>query len=129
MKENQFREREQELAELQAAVQEHGGAGEDQPAAEAELQALQRDFQQLHTPLALRRDKLEAAKAIHQYYRDLADELVRGSLPCFGWMNVVGSGGGQVTFGLAQANDIMHLLVVGLWVVSSFESITAYYTV
>ncbi|KAK0133782.1 Spectrin beta chain, non-erythrocytic 1 [Merluccius polli] len=76
MKENQFREREQELAELQAAVQEHGGAGEDQPAAEAELQALQRDFQQLNTPLALRRDKLEAAKAIHQYYRDLADELL-----------------------------------------------------
>uniref|UniRef100_A0A3Q1HIB9 Spectrin beta chain n=1 Tax=Anabas testudineus TaxID=64144 RepID=A0A3Q1HIB9_ANATE len=49
---------------------------EDQPELEAEQQTLQRDFQQLLTPLAQRKGKLEAAKAVHQFYRDLADELL-----------------------------------------------------
>uniref|UniRef100_A0A4W5QRQ7 Spectrin beta chain n=1 Tax=Hucho hucho TaxID=62062 RepID=A0A4W5QRQ7_9TELE len=49
---------------------------EDQPELEAEQQAIQRDFQQLLTPLAQRRGKLEAAKAVHQFYRDLADEIL-----------------------------------------------------
>uniref|UniRef100_A0A672J1M1 Spectrin beta chain n=1 Tax=Salarias fasciatus TaxID=181472 RepID=A0A672J1M1_SALFA len=66
MTENQVRDRGRELEELQ----------EDQPELEAELQALQRDFQQLLTPLAQRKGKLEAAKAVHQFYRDLADELL-----------------------------------------------------
>ncbi|CAB1335514.1 unnamed protein product [Coregonus sp. 'balchen'] len=52
------------------------GAGKDQPELEAEQQAIQRDFQQLLTPLAQRRGKLEAAKAVHQFYRDLADEIL-----------------------------------------------------
>uniref|UniRef100_A0A8C4EWG4 Spectrin beta chain n=1 Tax=Dicentrarchus labrax TaxID=13489 RepID=A0A8C4EWG4_DICLA len=42
----------------------------------AEQQVLQEDFQQLLTPLAQRKGKLEAAKAVHQFYRDLADELL-----------------------------------------------------
>uniref|UniRef100_A0A8C7L7Q3 Spectrin beta, erythrocytic n=1 Tax=Oncorhynchus kisutch TaxID=8019 RepID=A0A8C7L7Q3_ONCKI len=46
------------------------------PELEAEQQAIQRDFQQLLTPLAQRRGKLEAAKAVHQFYRDLADEIL-----------------------------------------------------
>uniref|UniRef100_A0A8C2CSZ0 Spectrin beta chain n=1 Tax=Cyprinus carpio TaxID=7962 RepID=A0A8C2CSZ0_CYPCA len=37
---------------------------------------LQRDFQKLLTPLAERRGKLEAAKAVHQFFRDLADEIL-----------------------------------------------------
>uniref|UniRef100_A0A3B5A4I7 Spectrin beta chain n=1 Tax=Stegastes partitus TaxID=144197 RepID=A0A3B5A4I7_9TELE len=61
--ENQVRDRARELEELQEAL-------------EAEQQALQRDFQQLLTPLAQRKGKLEAAKAVHQFYRDLADELL-----------------------------------------------------
>uniref|UniRef100_A0A4W5R2Y8 Spectrin beta chain, erythrocytic n=1 Tax=Hucho hucho TaxID=62062 RepID=A0A4W5R2Y8_9TELE len=68
-----------QLEDLQEAVQKHGGpAGsrEDQPELEAEQQAIQRDFQQLLTPLAQRRGKLEAAKAVHQFYRDLADEIL-----------------------------------------------------
>uniref|UniRef100_A0A673CRK1 Spectrin beta chain n=1 Tax=Sphaeramia orbicularis TaxID=375764 RepID=A0A673CRK1_9TELE len=44
-------------------------------------QALHRDFQQLLTPLARRKGKLEAAKAVHQFYRDLADELVKERMP------------------------------------------------
>uniref|UniRef100_A0A665VLN2 Spectrin beta chain n=1 Tax=Echeneis naucrates TaxID=173247 RepID=A0A665VLN2_ECHNA len=40
------------------------------------VKVLQRDFQQLLTPLAQRKGKLEAAKAVHQFYRDLADELL-----------------------------------------------------
>ncbi|XP_071381499.1 LOW QUALITY PROTEIN: spectrin beta chain, erythrocytic [Centroberyx affinis] len=76
MTENQVRDRARELEELQDAVQKHGGVREDQPELEAEQQAIQRDFQQLLTPLAQRRGKLEAAKAVHQFYRDLADELL-----------------------------------------------------
>ncbi|CAB1331215.1 unnamed protein product, partial [Coregonus sp. 'balchen'] len=77
--ETQVRDRARELEDLQEAVQKHGGpAGsrEDQPELEAEQQAIQRDFQQLLTPLAQRRGKLEAAKAVHQFYRDLADEIL-----------------------------------------------------
>ncbi|XP_040916505.1 spectrin beta chain, erythrocytic [Toxotes jaculatrix] len=76
MTENQVRDRGRELEELQEAVRKHGGGREDQSELEAEQQALQRDFQQLLTPLAQRKGKLEAAKAVHQFYRDLADELL-----------------------------------------------------
>ncbi|KAM9707495.1 spectrin beta chain, erythrocytic isoform 1-T1 [Menidia menidia] len=74
--ENQVRGRARELEELQEAVRKHGGAREDQPELEAEQQALQGEFQTLLTPLAQRRGKLEAAKAVHQFYRDMADELL-----------------------------------------------------
>ncbi|XP_036006666.1 spectrin beta chain, erythrocytic isoform X2 [Fundulus heteroclitus] len=76
MTENQVRDRARELDELQEAVRKHGGAREDQPELEAEQQALQSEFQQLLMPLSQRRGKLEAAKAVHQFYRDLADELL-----------------------------------------------------
>uniref|UniRef100_A0A8C4EWP3 Spectrin beta chain n=1 Tax=Dicentrarchus labrax TaxID=13489 RepID=A0A8C4EWP3_DICLA len=76
MTENQVRDRARELEELQNAVKQHGGGREDQPELEAEQQVLQEDFQQLLTPLAQRKGKLEAAKAVHQFYRDLADELL-----------------------------------------------------
>ncbi|KAK2826521.1 hypothetical protein Q5P01_020735 [Channa striata] len=76
MMENQVRDRAKELEELQEAVRQHGGGREEQPELEVEQQALQRDFQQLLTPLAQRKGKLEAAKAVHQFYRDLADELL-----------------------------------------------------
>ncbi|KAK5857703.1 hypothetical protein PBY51_010930 [Eleginops maclovinus] len=76
MTENQVRDRARELEELQEAVKKHGGGREEQPELEAEQQALQSDFQQLFTPLAQRKGKLEAAKAVHQFYRDLADELL-----------------------------------------------------
>ncbi|KAJ7990853.1 hypothetical protein DPEC_G00291220 [Dallia pectoralis] len=77
--ENQVRDRALELEDLQEAVQKHGGSvggRDDQPELEAEQQAIQRDFQQLFTPLAQRKGKLEAAKAVHQFYRDLADEIL-----------------------------------------------------
>ncbi|KAM9354581.1 LOW QUALITY PROTEIN: spectrin beta chain, erythrocytic [Pholidichthys leucotaenia] len=76
MMENQVRDRARELEELQEAVRKHGGGREDQPELEAEQQALQTEFQQLLTPLAQRKGKLDAAKAVHQFYRDLADELL-----------------------------------------------------
>ncbi|XP_044023113.1 spectrin beta chain, erythrocytic isoform X1 [Siniperca chuatsi] len=76
MIENQVRDRARELEELQEAVRKHGGGREDQPELEAETQTLQEDFQQLLTPLTQRKGKLEAAKAVHQFYRDLADELL-----------------------------------------------------
>jgi len=70
------RDRARELEELQEAVTRHSGGREEQPELEAEQRALQRDFQQLLTPLARRRGQLEASRAVHQFYRDLADELV-----------------------------------------------------
>uniref|UniRef100_A0A673I1N1 Spectrin beta chain n=1 Tax=Sinocyclocheilus rhinocerous TaxID=307959 RepID=A0A673I1N1_9TELE len=76
MTENQVRDRARELEELQEAVQQHASLREDQPELEDEQQTLQRDFQKLLTPLAQRRGKLEAAKAVHQFFRDLADEIL-----------------------------------------------------
>ncbi|XP_056283080.1 spectrin beta chain, erythrocytic isoform X2 [Pseudoliparis swirei] len=76
MTENQVRDRARELEELQEAVTRHSGGREEQPELEAEQRALQRDFQQLLTPLARRRGQLEASRAVHQFYRDLADELL-----------------------------------------------------
>ncbi|XP_072545677.1 spectrin beta chain, erythrocytic isoform X2 [Salminus brasiliensis] len=76
MTENQVRDRARELEELQEAVEQHGPLREDQPELEAEQQALQSDFQQLLTPLAQRKGKLEAAKSVYQFYRDLADEIL-----------------------------------------------------
>ncbi|XP_069392305.1 spectrin beta chain, erythrocytic isoform X2 [Paralichthys olivaceus] len=76
MIDNQVRDRAKELEELQEAVRKHGGVREDQPELEDEQEVLQRDFQQLLQPLAQRKAKLEAAKAVHQFYRDLADELL-----------------------------------------------------
>ncbi|XP_072314307.1 spectrin beta chain, erythrocytic isoform X2 [Eucyclogobius newberryi] len=73
--ENQVHDRGRELDELQEAVRKHGGK-EDQPALEEEQQNLRAEFQQLLAPLAERKDKLEAVKAVHQFYRDLADELL-----------------------------------------------------
>lgn len=72
-----MRARAHELEDLREAISKCGGAREDQPELEAEQQVLQREFQQLLTPLDQRRGKLEASKAVHQFYRDLADELVR----------------------------------------------------
>uniref|UniRef100_A0A3Q2YEY1 Spectrin beta chain n=1 Tax=Hippocampus comes TaxID=109280 RepID=A0A3Q2YEY1_HIPCM len=78
--ENQVQDRARELEELQRALRMHGGgSGRDelqQPELEVEQQNLQVQFQQLIAPLAQRRGKLEAAKAVHQFYRDLADELL-----------------------------------------------------
>uniref|UniRef100_A0A8C1HZJ2 Spectrin beta chain n=1 Tax=Cyprinus carpio carpio TaxID=630221 RepID=A0A8C1HZJ2_CYPCA len=76
MTENQVRDRARELEELQEAVEQHASLREDQPELEVEQQTLQRDFQKLFTPLAQRRGKLEAAKAVHQFFRDLADEIL-----------------------------------------------------
>ncbi|ROL18754.1 Spectrin beta chain, non-erythrocytic 1 [Anabarilius grahami] len=76
MTENQVRDHARELEELQEAVQQHASLREDQPELEVEQQTLQRDFQKLLTPLAQRKGKLEAAKAVHQFFRDLADEIL-----------------------------------------------------
>uniref|UniRef100_A0A4W4H3Y7 Spectrin beta chain n=1 Tax=Electrophorus electricus TaxID=8005 RepID=A0A4W4H3Y7_ELEEL len=76
MTENQVRDRGWELDELQETIQVHGSLKEDRPELEVEHQKLQKDFQQLLTPLAQRKGKLEAAKSIYQFYRDLADEIL-----------------------------------------------------
>ncbi|XP_052001411.1 spectrin beta chain, erythrocytic-like isoform X2 [Xyrauchen texanus] len=76
MTDNQVRDRARELEKLQEAVQQHASLREDRPELEAEQQTLQREFQKLLTPLAQRRGKLEAAKAVHQFFRDLADEIL-----------------------------------------------------
>lgn len=78
MTENQVQDRARELEDLQEAVQQHTPLTEEQPELKAELQAVQRDFQQLLTPLTQRKGKLEAAKYVYQFYRDVADEIVSG---------------------------------------------------
>ncbi|XP_037550656.1 spectrin beta chain, erythrocytic [Nematolebias whitei] len=76
MTEKQVRDRARELEELQEAVRRHGGGRDDQSELEAEQQVLQTEFQQLLTPLSQRRSRLEAARDVHQFCRDLADELL-----------------------------------------------------
>lgn len=74
-----MRDRAWELEELQEAMQQHTLPTEEQPELEAEQQTFQREFQQLLTPLAQRKGKLEAAKSVYQFYRDVADETVSGN--------------------------------------------------
>ncbi|KAJ8340937.1 hypothetical protein SKAU_G00332280 [Synaphobranchus kaupii] len=76
MMENQVRDRKREMEELKEAVESRAPLQGESPELEAEQRALQMEFQQLQTPLAQRRDKLENAKAMHQFYRDLADEIL-----------------------------------------------------
>ncbi|XP_064167267.1 spectrin beta chain, erythrocytic isoform X1 [Anguilla rostrata] len=73
MVENQVRDRAREMEELRDAVQSRASQS---PELEAEQQALQTQFQRLLPPLAQKRDKLENAKAVQQFYRDLADEIL-----------------------------------------------------
>lgn len=68
-----------EPEELQETLQQHTQLTEEQPELEAELMAVQSDFQQLLTPLEQRKGKLEAAKAVYQFYRDVEDEIVSGN--------------------------------------------------
>ncbi|XP_062862945.1 spectrin beta chain, erythrocytic [Trichomycterus rosablanca] len=76
MTENQVQDRARELEELQEAVQQHSTVKEDKPELKVEQQTLQKEFQQLLTPLAQRKGKLEAAKSVYQFYRDVADEIL-----------------------------------------------------
>lgn len=73
-----MRDRARELEELQEAVQQHSTVKEDKPELEVEQQTLQKEFQKLLTPLTQRKGKLEAAKSVYQFYRDVADEIVSG---------------------------------------------------
>lgn len=79
MTEKQVRDRARELEELQETMQQHTPPTEEQPELEAEQEVIQREFQQLLTPLAQRKGKLEAAKSVYQFHRDVADEIVSGN--------------------------------------------------
>uniref|UniRef100_W5N7P3 Spectrin beta chain n=1 Tax=Lepisosteus oculatus TaxID=7918 RepID=W5N7P3_LEPOC len=74
--ENQVQEHQKELEELQAQVQVHAPLGKERPEMETKHKTLEQKFQQLLTPLQERKEKLLAAKAVHQFYRDLADEIL-----------------------------------------------------
>lgn len=74
-----MRDRARELEELQEGMRQHTALTEEQPELEAEQQAIQREFKQLLTPLAQRKGKIEAAKSVYQFYRDVADEIVSGN--------------------------------------------------
>ncbi|XP_053365355.1 spectrin beta chain, erythrocytic isoform X1 [Clarias gariepinus] len=73
---NQVQVQAREPEELQETLQQHTQLTEEQPELEAELMAVQSDFQQLLTPLEQRKGKLEAAKAVYQFYRDVEDEIL-----------------------------------------------------
>ncbi|MBN3270904.1 SPTB2 protein, partial [Polyodon spathula] len=72
MTEKQVEERQRELVELltQAPVKKDGSqTGGD-------AQVMEKKFQNLLAPLRQRREKLQASRAVHQFYRDLADEIL-----------------------------------------------------
>ncbi|MGH0114477.1 UNVERIFIED_CONTAM: hypothetical protein FKN15_018796 [Acipenser sinensis] len=68
--EKQVEERQRELVELlsQDPLKDGSQTGEY-------AQVVEKKFQNLLAPLRQRREKLQASRAVHQFYRDLADEI------------------------------------------------------
>ncbi|MGH0128281.1 UNVERIFIED_CONTAM: hypothetical protein FKN15_027822 [Acipenser sinensis] len=69
--EKQVEERQRELVELlsQDPLKDGSQTGEY-------AQVVEKKFQNLLAPLRQRREKLQASRAVHQFYRDLADEIL-----------------------------------------------------
>ncbi|XP_034783719.2 spectrin beta chain, erythrocytic-like isoform X1 [Acipenser ruthenus] len=69
--EKQVEERQRELVELltQDPLKDGSQTGEY-------AQVMEKKFQNLLAPLRQRREKLQATRAVHQFYRDLADEIL-----------------------------------------------------
>ncbi|XP_066550926.1 spectrin beta chain, erythrocytic isoform X2 [Amia ocellicauda] len=72
--ENQVEQRKRELEELGAQAQ--APLRDARPGIDSEHQALEQEFQRLAMPLNQRRDRLQATRDVHQFYRDLADEIL-----------------------------------------------------
>lgn len=76
MLENQVEVRQREVVELQSQVQALSQEGKDADEVDGRRQLLEKKFQELLEPLQQRRNLLLASREVHQFNRDVEDEIV-----------------------------------------------------
>ena len=69
--------REREVVELQGQAQALRQEGKDGEEVDGQRDAVERKFTALQAPLRKRRENLMASREIHQFNRDVEDEIVR----------------------------------------------------
>lgn len=77
MLENQVEVRQREVVELQSQVKALGQEVKDTDEVDGRRQLLERKFQELLDPLRRRKNFLVASREVHQFNRDVEDEIVR----------------------------------------------------
>lgn len=76
MLENQVEVRQREVVELQSQVQALSQEVKDTDEVDGRRQLLEKKFQELLEPLQQRRNLLLASREVHQFNRDVEDEIV-----------------------------------------------------
>lgn len=76
MLEKQVEVRQREVVELQSQVQALSREGKDAEEVDGRRQLLEKKFQELLEPLQQRRNLLLASREVHQFNRDVEDEIV-----------------------------------------------------
>lgn len=69
--------RQREVVELQSQVKALGQEVKDTDEVDGRRRVVEKKFQELLEPLRCRRDFLVASREVHQFNRDVEDELVR----------------------------------------------------
>lgn len=75
--------RQREVVELQSQVKALGQEVKDTDEVDGRRQLVERKFQDLLEPLRRRRNFLVASREVHQFNRDVEDEIVRKTDPEF----------------------------------------------
>lgn len=73
--------RQREVVELQSQVKALGQEVKDTDEVDGRRQLVERKFQELLEPLRRRRNFLVASREVHQFNRDVEDEIVRNAEP------------------------------------------------
>ncbi|KAF6734216.1 Spectrin beta chain, non-erythrocytic 1 [Oryzias melastigma] len=76
MLENQVEVRQREVVELQSQVKALGQEAKDTDEVDGRRQVVEKKFQELLEPLRLRRHLLVASREVHQFNRDVEDEIL-----------------------------------------------------
>lgn len=76
MLEKQVEVRQREVVELQSQVKALGQEVKDADEVDGRRQVVEKKFQELLDPLRRRRDFLVASREVHQFNRDVEDEIV-----------------------------------------------------
>lgn len=84
MLESQVEVRQKEVDELQGQSQALSQEGKGSEEVDGQRIGVEKKFQALQAPLKNRRDNLMASREIHQFNRDVEDEIVSRASPlCF----------------------------------------------
>lgn len=90
MLESQVEVRQKEVEELQRQSQALSQEGKGSDEVEGRRNTVEKKFQALLAPLKMRRDNLMASREIHQFNRDVEDEIVSGGFHCSAQSDVGG---------------------------------------